>query len=147
MSGEIADGFVLPEGTGPAAVRWANEVAGEPEVAVVYAWLSIDDDRDRAAAALSADVEAWRATDLYPRLRESAGIGPEPGPLGPDRIRRIAVAGSPRDCAAMIDELADAGASSVVLLPLSHDHEGQLKRLAQDVLPHLQRRSTLAPQP
>ncbi len=140
MSGQIADGFVLPEGSGPPAVRWANEVAGGPDVAVVYAWLSIDDDRDRAAATLGADVEAWRATDLYPRLMESAEIGPEPGPLGPDRIRRMAVAGNPDDCAAMIDELTDAGASTVVLLPLIHGHEAQLSRLASEVLPRLRRR-------
>jgi alkanesulfonate monooxygenase SsuD/methylene tetrahydromethanopterin reductase-like flavin-dependent oxidoreductase (luciferase family) len=141
LSGKIADGFVLPEGSGPPAVRWATEVAGEPEVAVVYAWLSIDDDRDRAAAALSTDVDAWRATDLYPRLMESAEIGPGSGPLPPARVREMAVAGNPRDCAAMIDELAEAGASSVVLLPRIDDHEAQLSRLARDVLPRLRRRS------
>ena len=141
LSGEIADGFLLPEGSGPAAVRWANEVAGQPEAAVVYAWLSIDDDRDQAAAALGADLDAWRAMGLYPRLMDYAEIGRESGPLPPDRIRDIAVAGNPRDCAAMIEELAEAGASSVVLMPLSHGHEAQLARLARDVLPRFRRGS------
>jgi alkanesulfonate monooxygenase SsuD/methylene tetrahydromethanopterin reductase-like flavin-dependent oxidoreductase (luciferase family) len=53
----------------------------------------------------------------------------------------MAVAGNPRDCAAMIEELAEAGASSVVLLSRIDDHEAQLSRLVRDVLPRLRRRS------
>jgi len=142
LAGEIGDGFLLPEGSGPPALRWATEVARKPEVAVVYAWLSVDDDRDRAADALSAEIDAWRALDVYPRLMEYAEIERESGPLPPDRIREIAVAGNARDCADMIDELAESGATSVVLLPLSHGHEAQLSRLARDVLPRLRRRRT-----
>jgi alkanesulfonate monooxygenase SsuD/methylene tetrahydromethanopterin reductase-like flavin-dependent oxidoreductase (luciferase family) len=140
LSGEIADGFLLPEGSGPAAVRWANEVARDPEVATVYAWLSVDDDRDVAANALTAEIDAWRAMDLYPRVVEYAEFGAGSGPLAPDRIRQIAVAGNARDCAAMIDELSESGASSVVLMPLEHGFEAQLSRLAGDVLPRLRRR-------
>jgi len=140
LAGEIANGFLLPEGSGPAAVRWANDVADRPEIATVYAWLSIDDDRDRAAAAVRAEVNSWQATDLYPRLMESAEIERGSGSLSLEQVRRIAVAGNPIDCAAMIDELVDAGASSVVLLPPVHGHEAQLTRLVQDVLPRLRGR-------
>jgi alkanesulfonate monooxygenase SsuD/methylene tetrahydromethanopterin reductase-like flavin-dependent oxidoreductase (luciferase family) len=140
LSGEIADGFLLPEGSGPAAVRWANQVAGDPDVATVYAWLSVDDDRDRAANALAADIEAWRAMDLYPRMVKYAEFGAGSGSLAPERIRQIAVAGNARDCAVMIDELAESGASSVVLMPLEHGFEAQLSRLTGDVLPRLRRR-------
>jgi 5,10-methylenetetrahydromethanopterin reductase len=133
VSGRSADGFLLAEGSGPAAVRWARETAGGGE-AVVYAWLSVDDDRDAAAEALRPPVEAWRQMSLYPRLFELAGV--DEG-LDPDRLRGLAVAGNGEDCAAAIVALWDAGADSVVLVPRGEDRDAQVARLVGDVLPRL----------
>ena len=133
-SGRSADGFLLAEGSGPDAVRWARETAGGSGEAVVYAWLSVDDDRDAAAEALRPQVEAWRGMNLYPRLFELAGV--DEG-LDGDGLRRLAVAGDAGDCAAMIAALWEAGADSVVVVPRHEDRALQLERFVRDVLPRL----------
>ena len=133
-SGRSADGFLLAEGSGPEAVRWARETAGGGE-AVVYAWLSLDDDRDAAAEALRPQVEAWRSMDLYPRLFELAGV--DEGPLDADRLRGLAVAGDADDCVRAIEALWEAGAASVVVVPRHEDRASQLSRFVRDVLPRL----------
>ena len=96
LSGRVADGFLLPEGSGPDAVRWARGYAGEGGEALVYAWLSVDDDRDAAAAALRPGLEAWRRADLYPTLFAAAGVEDGVVDLSLDEVRAMAVAGSPR---------------------------------------------------
>lgn len=131
VAGRSADGFLLAEGSGPAAVRWARGEAGAGET-VVYAWLSVGDDRDAAAEALRPAVEAWRSMDLYPRLFELAGV--DEG-LTPDRLRSLAVAGDPDDCAAAIAALWDAGADSVVVVPRHEDRAEQVSRFVREVLP------------
>jgi 5,10-methylenetetrahydromethanopterin reductase len=130
-AGRSADGFLLAEGSGPDAVRWARGEAGAGET-VVYAWLSVGDDRDGAAEALRPQVEAWRAMDLYPRLFELAGV--DQG-LDVDRLRGLAVAGDPDDCAAAIAGLWEAGADSVVVVPRHEDRADQMDRFVRDVLP------------
>jgi 5,10-methylenetetrahydromethanopterin reductase len=134
MAGRAADGFLLAEGSGPAAVRWACETAGGGK-AVVYAWLSIEDDRDAAAEALRPSVEGWRRMSLYPRLFELAGV--DEG-LDADRVRSLAVAGDPEDCERAVRGLWEAGADSVVLVPRHEDRADQVARFAGDVLPHLE---------
>jgi 5,10-methylenetetrahydromethanopterin reductase len=133
-SGRSADGFLLAEGSGPEAVRWARSVAGSGS-ACVYAWLSVDDDRDAAAEALRPQVEAWRGMDLYPRLFELAGV--DEGPLDPDRLRGLAVAGDAGDCARAVSALWDARADSVVVVPRHEDRADQVARFVADVLPRL----------
>jgi alkanesulfonate monooxygenase SsuD/methylene tetrahydromethanopterin reductase-like flavin-dependent oxidoreductase (luciferase family) len=128
-----SDGILLPEGAGPAAVRWARAQA-DPGQTVVYAWLSIAGDEATALAALRPDVEAWAASGHYPRLAELAGI--EPGaPVGDDAIRAMAVAGDPAGCAAAVAAFRDAGADSLVLLPPLDEHAQQLRRFAAEVMP------------
>ena len=128
IAGRAADGFLLPEGAGPAAVGWAAGIAGG--TGAVYAWLSIDDDRDAAADALLPEVGAKLAAGSYPRLFELAGV------TEADRhaVRAMAVAGDPDDCAAAMRALADAGADRVALY--ARDEE-QVARLARDVMPRL----------
>jgi 5,10-methylenetetrahydromethanopterin reductase len=133
-AGRSADGFLLPEGSGPPAVRWAREAAGGGGEAVVYAWLSVDDDRDAAAEALRPQVESWRRMALYPRLFELAGVD---AGLDPDRLRGLAVAGDPDDCARAVVSLWEAGADSVVLVPRHEDRWEQVARFVADVLPRL----------
>jgi len=135
IAGRVADGFLLPEGSGPAAVRWACRVAGGS--AAVYAWLSLDDDRDAAAEALRPGLESWRRMGLYPRLFELAGVGEDATSLDLDQVRAMAVAGDPDDCARAVRALADAGAGSVIVVPRHEDHDAQVARFAADVLPRL----------
>lgn len=141
-SGRLADGFLLAEGAGTGAVRWARETAGGG-AAVVYSWLSLDDDRDAGAEALRPQVEAWRRMDLYPRLFELAGV--DEG-LTHDRLRGLAVAGDAEDCAGAVRALWEAGADSVVVVPRHEDRAAQVARFVRDVLPRLRssRRRTAA---
>ena len=134
-AGRSADGFLLAEGSGPPAVRWARSEAGGAGETVVYAWLSIDDDRDAAAEALRPQVEAWRQMNLYPRLFELAGV--DEGPVDADRLRGLAVAGDAADCAGAVAALWEAGADSVVVVPRHEDRADQLARFVGDVQPRL----------
>jgi 5,10-methylenetetrahydromethanopterin reductase len=137
IAGRVADGFLLAEGSGPAAVRWARSVAGGAGETAVYAWLSLDDDRDAAAEALRPGLESWRRMGLYPRLFELAGVGEDTSSLPLDAVRAMAVAGNADDCARAVRALGEAGATSVVVVPRHEDHESQVARFAAEVLPQL----------
>ena len=137
-AGRSADGILLPEGSVPEAVRWARDRADEPDLTVVYAWLSIDDDRAAATAALRPALDGWLQMGLYQSLRERAGLDVRSvADLEDDRQRALAVAGDARDCARAIAELWAAGANSVVLVPRHEDRADQLARFAADVRPLL----------
>lgn len=133
-AGRSADGFLLAEGSGPDAVRWARETAGGGGETALYAWLSLDEDRDAAAEALRPQVESWRRMNLYPRLFELAGV--DEG-LTADRLRALAVAGDADDCSQAVRALWDAGADSVVLVARHEDRAEQLAAFVRDVLPRL----------
>jgi 5,10-methylenetetrahydromethanopterin reductase len=136
-AGRSADGILLAEGAVPDAVRWARETAGGTTT-VVYSWLSIDDDRSAAAAALRPALEGWMRLGLYPALREHAGIDADSAAdLEDDRLRSLAIAGDARDCARALAELWAAGADTVVLVPRHEDRAEQLARFAAEVRPLL----------
>ena len=125
VAGRVADGVLLPEGSGPEAVRWARATA-EPRRLVVYAWMSLDADREAAFEAVRPQLERWLELGLYPRL----------GELATD-LRSLAVVGDATDCARAVERLWRAGADSVVLVPRQGDHEEQVARFAAEVLPRL----------
>jgi len=135
LSGRVADGFLLPEGSGPDAVRWARGYAGRGGEALVYAWLSVDDDRDAAASALRPGLEAWRRADLYPTLFAAAGVEDGVVDLSLDEVRAMAVAGSPEDCARALQARWEAGADSVIVVPRHEDRGAQVARFVADVMP------------
>jgi 5,10-methylenetetrahydromethanopterin reductase len=128
LAGRVADGFLLPEGSGAAAVRWASGLAGG--IGAAYAWLSVDDDRDTAADALRPGLEARLQAGSYPRLFELAGVTS----VGPDAVRAMAVAGDPEDCTAALRALEEAGAERVALF--ARDDE-QVARFVRDVMPRV----------
>lgn len=137
VAGRAADGLLLPEGSGAAAVTWARErlaQAGQVGEVTVYAWLSVDDDEERALAPLRSGLESWQR--LYPRLAALAGAG-EGAPLGDEALRSIAVAGDAAACARAIAALGEAGAATVVLLPRPGEEQEQLERVAREVRPLL----------
>ena len=136
LAGRFADGIVLPEGCGPGFVEWAIAATGAPRPprCVVYAWLSIDDDPDRARSRLRPAVDGWLAKAVYPEARRLAA---ELGASG-DRgavVDRVAICGDARTCAETIRRLGAAGADEVVVLPLEDDCTRQLDALATTVLP------------
>jgi len=126
IAARAADGIVLPEGSAPAAVRWAREQAGGQTT--VYAWLSVADDADAALGAVRPLVERWAASGNYPVLTELAGVSP--GALDDDALRSLVVAGDPARCADAIAALHAAGADSVVLLPYVGEPGEQVARVA-----------------
>ncbi|MEV7012848.1 LLM class flavin-dependent oxidoreductase [Streptosporangium sp. NPDC051022] len=150
-----ADGTVLSVLAGPRYVRWARErltEAGAPagHRVVVYALCAIDDDRDAARDALRELFGLYllsgprnpmtEVQGVADRAEELAALGFEAAiPEIPDEwIDRLAVVGTPDDCARGIAELAEAGADTVALafppgLPIGLMAE----RLAKDVIPML----------
>jgi 5,10-methylenetetrahydromethanopterin reductase len=136
IAARVADGIVLPEGSGPAAVRWAREQAGGRTI--VYAWLRVADDAQAAVSALRPAVAAWAASGNYPRLAELAGL-PADGTVDDAFVRSIAVAGDPPQCARAVEALWDAGADTVVLVPPLDDGAEQVARFAAAVRPLLAR--------
>jgi len=119
LSGRIADGTIIPEGKGPDGIAAAREHIGrgrsaatasgaprEHEV-IVFAFLHVEDDPERAAAATRATLDGHA---------EWLGVPPEElftviGPAG-------AIAGK-------VAALHAAGAGTVVLRPLGPDQIGQ----------------------
>ncbi|HAS31224.1 MAG TPA: LLM class flavin-dependent oxidoreductase, partial [Microbacterium sp.] len=104
LTGEVADGTVLTAGSSPAMVRSAasrihaaREAAGRtgPHEIVVFLMCAFGD----TASALEAEFDAW-------------GFSGE---------RRFAASGDDAAVAEAIAALTDAGATSVILQPLSHD--------------------------
>ena len=122
----------------PAAVRWAREEAGGPGTTVVYAWLSLDDDRPAAAAALRPGLEGWIERACTRRCASTPGsrtrLSTTSRTTGCARSRwratRATAHGRSR-------ELWGAGADSVVLVPRHEDRADQVARFAAEVRPLL----------
>ena len=133
VAAEVADGLVLPEGAGPAAVAAAAELLG-PKPIVVYAWTRIDDDGELARAGLIPTVEAWRDSGLYEVQAAHAGLSADVA-IDSEAVARVSVAGDAGECAAALARLAEAGASTVLLMPVAAQPVEQLERFAAEVMP------------
>jgi alkanesulfonate monooxygenase SsuD/methylene tetrahydromethanopterin reductase-like flavin-dependent oxidoreductase (luciferase family) len=117
LSGRLADGTILAEGIGPAQVTDAlthidrGRADGDRPAheLIVFAFLRVDDDPGRAAAA-TADLFAGQA----------AWLG-----VPPDEL--FAVVGPAADIPARVGALTAAGATTVVLRPVGDDPLGQTR--------------------
>lgn len=137
LAGERADGFLLPEGSGPGMVEWAVEAAGAPAERVVYAWGSVDDDADAARAALEPKLAHWLEGGLYPEAYRRAGVEDPEGPVDLARlVGALTVHGDAASCAESIRRFAAAGATSLVFVPVG-DAAAQVELLGTAVLPEL----------
>jgi alkanesulfonate monooxygenase SsuD/methylene tetrahydromethanopterin reductase-like flavin-dependent oxidoreductase (luciferase family) len=131
IAAEHADGLLLCEGSGPAAVRWARARLGPDPRLVVYAWLRIEDSVSQALEALTPWVDRWEQIGRYPQLLELARSEPGyDGALAPV----LALAGPAAACAEGVQRLAEAGADAVVLSPVGDDPPAQLRRFANEAL-------------
>jgi alkanesulfonate monooxygenase SsuD/methylene tetrahydromethanopterin reductase-like flavin-dependent oxidoreductase (luciferase family) len=116
LAGRVADGTLLAEGHGPDDVRTALELArkggaGDGFGVIAYAAGAIDDDPARAAAALRTFLEG-----------HAAWLGRTPEEL-------FSVSGTAAQAAGRVDELAAAGAETVVLRVFGPDPLRQLAAL------------------
>jgi 5,10-methylenetetrahydromethanopterin reductase len=161
LSGEVADGTILAELTGPATVSWARthidagrRAAGREDDhrLTVYTMLETTDDR-RATRALAAGsllsggapagIAAGIDADLARRLRELAATTGRQEELAdrlPDAyVDQLCVSGPAEHCAAGIAALHRAGTDAVVLVPATDPDlaDRQLARVAGEVLPLL----------
>ena len=50
-------------------------------------------------------------------------------------VRRFAIAGTPKECTARLEELADAGVKRVMLTPARRVYEETVEALAEKVMP------------
>jgi 5,10-methylenetetrahydromethanopterin reductase len=130
LAARVADGVLIPEGCGPAFVQWARREQTFKRC-VVYAWLSIDDDPDRAAQRLLPTVEGWLQVKFFPHPhRVARTTETPPAELAPE----IAVCGDATHCEASVRRYAQAGADTLVLSPPPGDYDAQLEAFAQKVL-------------
>ena len=134
LAAEVADGLLLPEGSGESTIAWARGVLGGGQRLVTYAWLSVGEDPEQARAALLPQVRRWREMGLYPGLYARAGF-PEAEAVEPSDVDRVAIAGTPAECAKALLRFAGEGASTIVVVLVAGDPAEQLTRFAEDVLP------------
>jgi 5,10-methylenetetrahydromethanopterin reductase len=117
LSGRVADGTIIAEGQGPSVVAGARAHIARGAAAgdrpahelIVFAFLRVDDDPSRAAAATRAAVEG-----------QAAWLG-----VPPDEVYTLT--GPASALPARLAELEAAGASTVVLRPLGPDPDGQTR--------------------
>jgi 5,10-methylenetetrahydromethanopterin reductase len=137
LAGTVADGVLLPEYSSPAYISEARRLMANPDASVTtYAWFHVDDDPQTARATVRCSLTPTSSLDaqLAPlglTARDIASTVPD------EVLGQLAVVGTPRDCAAAISALHDAGADSVVAIPALDDAENQVTRLAREVVPLL----------
>jgi 5,10-methylenetetrahydromethanopterin reductase len=138
LAGEVADGFLIPEGATPgfladavARARAGRARAGagasaragapsdRPPLAVAYTWLAVEDDEARALQRLRPAVDAWLDGIMAPAMYEAAGLGDrrlEPaGPVSAELAAELAAAGPPGACAEAVARRHAVGVDEVVL--------------------------------
>ncbi len=115
LSGRVADGTIVPEGKGPDGIVAAREhidrgrSGDAPHELIVFAFLYVDDDPDRAAAA-TRETLAGQAAWL--------GVPPE---------ELFSVIGPADAIAGKVAALQAAGAGTLILRPLGPDQIGQTR--------------------
>jgi 5,10-methylenetetrahydromethanopterin reductase len=134
VAASAADGVLLPEGAGEGAVAWVRELLGPDGEIVVYAWMRVEDDGDRARDAVRPLVRARRDEGTYPNLIRLGSV-PDEGEIDEGAVDRTTVAGTPQECADAVARLAAAGASTVAVLPVGEGLAEQVERFATDVAP------------
>lgn len=165
LSGEVADGSILSVLSSPGYLQFARENIAigcerggrDPRAhrLVVYVILAIDADGAAARDSVRAPIAEYLGAGGEPgALSTQAGVpddlvramgrvyreeGRFPVELVDDAvIARVAVAGTPDECAAGVRRLIAAGADEIVFFPFPADSaETVIRRIAADLLPRL----------
>lgn len=166
LSGEVADGSILSVLASPEYIQFARENIGigcerggrhpQSHHLVVYVIFAMDDDGHAARDAVRMPISEYLGAGGEPSaLSTQAGVSDDlvraigrvyreearlPAELVDDRtIARVAVAGTPDECADGVRRLIEAGADEVVFFPFpSHSAETTIRRIATELLPRLQ---------
>lgn len=157
LSGRVADGTILAEAASPAYVRWARGLIDEGRRAAgrtddhrltVYAHLDFDSGRRSARREIADRLSDGRplpppdadlAEEIADLVARHPGLDALAGALPEAYVDRFAAAGDPRQCAASVTRLAEAGADAVVFVPPRDPHiaVAHLTLAAEEVLPLL----------
>lgn len=157
LSGRVADGTILAEYAAPGYVSWAREQIGRgqreaghnrPHRLTVFAFTCAGSTtaaarqqlRPLMASALaSGAVDAQLAPlGILPRLHElmkSGGQERLEAEMPDAWIDQLAIAGRPEDWRLAIDRLVEAGANTVVLVPLPTKGPDELDLFARHLRP------------
>lgn len=156
LSGRVADGTILAEYAAPDYVTWARQqiAVGQQEIGrnaphrlTVFAFTCVDADADAAresvrpllaSALASGKIDAQIAPmGILPTVQDIRQNGGQPrleADMPDDWINQLAVVGSPGDCRVAINRLAEAGADTVVLVPLPDKDLNELDKFTQHLL-------------
>jgi 5,10-methylenetetrahydromethanopterin reductase len=165
LAGRCADGVILGTGFDLEVFRWAREQirAGASaegrnvnDIAVIAAgMLCVRDDGDEARRIVRNRIanrahhnfrftlETVPAAEIGAVQRFMAGFDvmkPMEERVDPDLVndylvRRFAIAGTPRECIARIQELSAAGVEHLMLTPARKVYSETVERFARDILP------------
>ena len=160
LSGRVADGTILAEYSAPEYVSWAWEqiVAGQKEVGrdgarsahrlTVFAFTCVDSQASSACQQLRPLVASAIASGKIDSQIAPVGIMPEvheylanggkqrlEKDMPDEWIDKLCVVGTPEQCAMAIHNLVDAGAQSVILVPLPDKAPDELETFARHFLP------------
>ncbi len=160
IAGRVADGSILAEGCSPAYIRWARqhinrgqEEAGRADKhhITIYIYWSMDEDEATAERHVRERLATNMVSEHKTPYQEAMGIVNEVQALlkagGEVNLRDnmprkwlhdMAVCGTPEACATSLENLAAAGADSIILVPLM-DKEISLKTYLPRLLRHLGR--------
>jgi alkanesulfonate monooxygenase SsuD/methylene tetrahydromethanopterin reductase-like flavin-dependent oxidoreductase (luciferase family) len=154
LAGRSADGTILTEGASPTYIRWARQQIEEglresgwqePHRLTVFAHCSVDADGDAARARLRPVMAnelanpgnrvLWEPTGLLPEIDEwLADSGEDRFARLPDAwLDQFAVVGTPEVCAAGIRRLVEAGATTVVLVPITGQNPDEIAQILKFV--------------
>ncbi|ROS75339.1 LLM class flavin-dependent oxidoreductase [Cellulomonas sp. PhB143] len=146
VAGRAADGVVLAEPAAPAYVRAAVGHVGAdgPHALVAYNFAVVDDDAAVARDAVRPLLEWVGDADCAPHvaplpfadelaaLRASSATRADFVAAMPDAwVDELALVGSPERVRARLAEIAQAGATSTVLIPVGADRVAALDALAR----------------
>lgn len=160
ISGKVADGTIMAEGASPAYVKWsieqintgqakANRTDDKHRVTVYVLW-SLDSDIDQArqnvrnqvgnilgyGGAKTIYTEPLGITDEVNALFADGGIENLRANLPDEWIDELAIYGDTEHCQNQIQRFIDAGADSVVLVPMC-DAETALKEQTANFIQNL----------
>ena len=156
LSGRVADGTILAEFAAPAYVAWARDQIAmgqqqgnrsQPHRLTVFAFICFDSPTAAAREQLRPLIASAIAVDkinaqiapmgILPQVREfmeNGGKSRLQTDLPADWIDQLAIVGTPEECVLAIRRLVDAGANTVVLVPLPDKELSELELFARHLL-------------